>query len=311
MHQKKFPDNLGSIRDGQKKGDYTLKDLGPSLNVSYLAFNQDTRKDNSGKPYVDPVKLAWFRDVRFRQAVSYAIDREALVETALSSQGIPIYELDTPTNKQWYAEEIHKYPHDAERAKALLREIGIWDRDGDGIAEDSAGHPVRFNTILNASNNVRLNMGTVIKQNLKEVGLDVNLEPIDLNQIEAKTTKTRDFDSVIGTWQASVPPDPAGAKDIMLPSGVQYVAFPGQKEPSTDWEKKMTEYLNLSTSTFDLPTRQKYYWEAVQIWTENLPEIDLIAPKYFVAWANNVGNIKPSPLANFTYWNVDQLYYKY
>ena len=153
-------------------------------------------------------------------------------------------------------------------------------------------------------------MGNLVRDNLKKVGIDVNLQPIDLNQVQARVTGTRDFDSVIGTWQAPVPPDPVGSKNIMMPSGYSYVAFPEQKVPSTEWERKLTDLLNLSSKTFDLTTRQKYYWEAMNVWSENLPEIDLIAPNYFVAAKNNIGNFKPSTLANFTYWNIDQLYFK-
>ena len=310
MHQQIFPDQLESIEHGQQKGNYTVHKLGPSPNLSYLAFNQDTRKNDRGEPYVDPVKLTWFRDVRFRQAVSYAIDREAMVRTTLNDQGIPVYSLDTPANKIWYTDQIHKYPYDPEKAKALLRDMGIWDRKGNGIAVDAGGHPVSFNLITNSSNAVRVNMGNLVRDNLKKVGIDVNLQPIDLNQVQARVTGTRDFDSVIGTWQAPVPPDPVGSKNIMMPSGYSYVAFPEQKVPSTEWERKLTDLLNLSSKTFDLTTRQKYYWEAMNVWSEDLPEIDLIAPNYFVAAKNNIGNFKPSTLANFTYWNIDQLYFK-
>jgi peptide/nickel transport system substrate-binding protein len=310
MHQQIFPDHLESIQRGEQKGDYKVHRLGPSQNVSYLVFNQDTRKNDRGEPRVDPVKLSWFRDVRFRQAVSYAIDREAMIRTALNTEGIPAYTLDTPANKIWYTDQVHKYPYDPEKAKGLLREMGIWDRNGDGIAEDAAGHPVSFNLVTNSSNEVRVNMANLAKENLKKVGIDVAIQAIDLNQVQAKVTGTRDFEAVIGTWQAAVPPDPVGSKNIMMPSGYSYVAFPEQKEPSTEWERKLTEYLNLSSKTLDLPTRQRYYQEAVNVWSEDLPEIDLISPNYFVAAKNNIGNFKPSTLANFTYWNSDQLYFK-
>ena len=310
MHHQILPDNLVSIERGEQKGDYKVTDLGPSPNVNYLAFNQDTRKDKQGKPYVDPVKLGWFRDKRFRQAVSYAIDREAMIRTALGGHGIPVYGLDTPANKVWYTDDIVKYPYDPEKARALLREMGIWDRNGDGIAEDSSGRAVTFNLTTNANNDVKLNMGTTIKDNLKKVGIDVNFQPIEFNQLQAKLFTTRDFEAAIGTWQAPVPPDPVGSKNIMMPTGVSYLAFPEQKAPAADWERRLVELMNLCSNTLDVGTRQRYYWEAMKIWSENLPEIDLIAPNYFVAAKNNIGNFKPSTLSNFTYWNIDQLYLK-
>jgi peptide/nickel transport system substrate-binding protein len=309
MHQQIFPGNVDSITKGEQNGDYKVTDLGPSGNVNYIAFNEDSRKDDNGKPRVDPIKLSWFRDKRFRQAIAYSINREAMIRTALGGHGVSVYTLDSPANKAWYTDDTAKYPYDPDKARALLREMGIWDRNGDGIAEDSGGHDVKFNLFTNANNDVKLNMGTAIKDNLKKVGIDVNLQPIDFNQLQAKLFATRDFDAVIGTWQAAVPPDPVGAKNIVMPTGVSYVAFPEQKEPLTDWERKLAEYMNLCSTTMDLATRQKYYHEAMKVWSENLPEIDLIAANYFVAAKNNVGNFKPSVLANFTYWNIDQLYF--
>jgi peptide/nickel transport system substrate-binding protein len=309
MHQQIFPGVLNSLQQAQTKGDFEVKDLGPSFNVSYMAFNQDTRKDKTGKPYVDPAKLKWFREEKFRKAVSYGIDREALVRTALDGQGVPIFGFESPANKVWYTKDIPTYPYNPETAKALLKEIGIWDRDGDGTAEDSEGHQIRFNLITNANNDVRVHMGTLVKENLKKIGIDVNFQPIDANLVRTKIQRTRDFDAVIGTWQASVPPDPVGNKDILLPSGTLYAAFPEQTEPSTDWEKKLAEYVGLCSKTTDLPTRQKYYWEAMKIWSDKLPEIDLIAGNYFVAAQNRIKNLKPSPLATFTYWNIEDLYF--
>jgi peptide/nickel transport system substrate-binding protein len=310
MQQQIFPGVLDTIEQGAAKQDYKVWDLGASFNTTYLVLNQDPRKDKSGKPYVDPVKLKWFREVKFRQAVSYGIDREAMIRTALGRPGEALYGFDSKANKLWYTADVHQYPYDPEKAKGLLKEIGIWDRDGDGVAEDSDGHPIKFILNVNAGNDVRVSQGTLIKDNLKKIGIDVNLQPIDSNLLNAKLHQTRDFDAQVGAWQASVPPDPVGSKDILLPSGELYVAYPGQKEPSTDWEKKLAEYINLCSRTNDLAERQKYYWEAMKLWSEYLPEIDLIAGDYYVAAKNKIGNLKPSALANFTYWNIEELYFK-
>src|SRR5581483_4556928 len=58
----------------QSSGDFKLYNLGQSQGSTFLAFNMNRRKNpKSGKPYVDPVKSAWFNDVNFRQAVNHAI----------------------------------------------------------------------------------------------------------------------------------------------------------------------------------------------------------------------------------------------
>src|SRR5580704_2732217 len=152
MHQIQ-PNLVDQVMRDQNKGDYKVYDLGPDLVVSYVAFNRDTESNANGKPYVDPVKLKWFRETKFRQAVSYAIDREAMVRTAFNGRAIPVWGFDTPTNKRWYNEAVvTKRPVDPEKARELLKEIGITDTKGDGIARDSSGHPTEFTLNCSSTN---------------------------------------------------------------------------------------------------------------------------------------------------------------
>lgn len=303
------PDTVSMLQTKEQQGDYKVYDLGPSLNIQYLAFNQDTGRNKQGKPYVDPVKQQWFRNVKFRQAASYAIDREGIVRTAFQDRGTAVYSFDSPANKTWYTDNITKYPYNPEKAKELLKEIGILDRDGDGVAEDAAGHPIRFRLNTNSNRPYRINMATLVKDNLSKVGMQVDLQPLDPNLLLDKMESTRDFDALVMGWQSGFPPDPILSKNVLLPSGRNYTAFPNQKEPSTPWEKELIELINLCSKTNDLAKRQEYYWRAMQIWTEYLPEIDLAVPNFYVAAKNRFGNFKPSPLANYTYWNIEELFF--
>ncbi|HKV42835.1 MAG TPA: ABC transporter substrate-binding protein, partial [Blastocatellia bacterium] len=309
--QQKIYQGIDELKRYEKKADFTVYDLGPGFDIIYAAFNQDPGKDKNGKPFVDPVKLKWFTNVKFRQAIDYAIDRDALVRTVLNGRGVPVYGFDSPANKTWFTDTVSKYPYDPAKARALLKEIGIYDRKGDGTAEDADGHPIKFGLMTNSSNDLKVNTITLIKDNLRKIGIDVELQPIDFNLMQSKLQFTRDFDAVVGTWQSGLPADPIMGKDILLPSGQYYVAHPRQKEPATEWEKRMSDLIQLSSRSNDLAARQKSYWEAMRIWSESLPEIDLAAQDAFVAVTNSIGNSKPSPLENFTYWNIDELYFKY
>jgi len=301
---------VDQVMADQGKGDYKVYDLGPDLPAAYIAFNRDNLLNADGKPYVDPVKLKWFRDTKFRQAISYAIDRDAMIRTAFNGRAVPLWGFDPPSNKRWYNEAVDiKRPYDPEKAKELLKEIGITDRNGDGHLEDAGGHPIRFTLNVNSANVIRVNMGALIQQNLAKIGITVDLQPIDQNIIVSKMQETHDFEALVGYWQSGVPPDPVEDKDVIMPSGTTYASFSRQKEPSTDWERRLTELIQLCSATSDMPTRQKYYWDAMRIWSEELPEIDLVAQSCFVAAKNRIGNFKPSPLANFTYWNLYELYF--
>ncbi len=122
------------------------------------------------------------------------------------------------------------------------------------------------------------------------------IQPLEFNAIIEKLSSSRDFDAVVLGWQAGAPPDPIVSKSALLPSGESYGAFPNQSPPATEWEKRLQALILENSSTNDIE------------WSENLPEIDLVAPNFFVAVRNRFGNCRPSPLANYTYWNVDELF---
>jgi peptide/nickel transport system substrate-binding protein len=304
------PEDVDLLRREEAAKDFKVYDLGPGFNWIYLLVNQHTGKsETSGKPHVDPAKLVWFRDVRFRQALSYAIDRDSILRTVYQGLGVPVYSFTPPANKVWYDEAaIKKYPFDPARARELLKEMGLEDRNGDGIIEDAKGTPVAFTLNTNSNNPSRIQVCTVIKDNLKAVGIDVNFQPIPFNSMVDMLQKTHEWEAVVGGWQSGNPPDPVLMKNIVLSSGILHYSFPLQKTPSTPWEKQIDDLMAQNQRTIDLTQRKAQLAEVLKIWTENLPEIDLVAPNYFVAVKNKVGNMRPSPLPLYTYWNIEELY---
>jgi peptide/nickel transport system substrate-binding protein len=304
------PEDVDLLRREEAAKDFKVYDLGPGFNWIYLLVNQHTGKsETSGKPHVDPTKLTWFRDVRFRQACSYAIDRDSILRTVYQGLGVPVYSFTPPANKVWYDEAaIKKYPFDPARARELLKEMGLEDRNGDGIIEDAKGTPVAFTLNTNSNNPSRIQVCTVIKDNLKAVGIDVNFQPIPFNSMVDMLQKTHEWEAVVGGWQSGNPPDPVLMKNIVLSSGILHYSFPLQKTPSTPWEKQIDDLMAQNQRTIDLTQRKAQLAEVLKIWTENLPEIDLVAPNYFVAVKNKVGNMRPSPLPLYTYWNIEELY---
>ncbi|HJQ68782.1 MAG TPA: ABC transporter substrate-binding protein [Blastocatellia bacterium] len=296
------PDIVDLVKSKEQEGDYTVYDLGPAFNTDFIVLNQDLAK------YKNPVRLRWFREQKFRQAVSHAIDRDAIIRTAFQGHGIPLFNFNSPANKLWYTDNITKYPYNPDRARELLKEIGIEDRNGDGKLEDSQGNPIKFTINTNSNRPYRINMGTLIKDNLAKIGMDVSLQPLEPGLVSEKLQTSRDFDAIILGWQSQVPPDPVIGKNALLPSANTYYAFPNQKEPSTDWERRLQELITLNSKQITLADRQQSYWEAMKIWSDYLPEIELTSPNYFVGAKNRFGNFKPSPLANFVFWNIDELY---
>lgn len=302
------PEEVESVRALEGKLDAKVYDLGPGFNTYNVVFNQDLSKPN-GKPVIDQYKLDLFTNVKFRKAIAFAIDREALLKTAVQGPGAPISTWTPPANKEWYDDaSVVKYAYDPNQAKALLKEIGVEDRDGDGVAEDGSGHKIEIRLFTNNSNPTRVAMATVIKDNLTAVGIGVNFQAMPFNNLVVLQQKTRDFDAVLGGWSSANPPDPVLMKNIVLSSGQLHYMWPNQKTPGTPWEKQMDELMLLNAKTLDREERKKQFAQVLHLWSDNLPEIDLIAPNYYVAAKNRVANHVPSSLPPYNYWNLDELY---
>src|SRR2546426_10491382 len=119
------PENYQTYENEQKQGNFTLYDLGPSLNTNFFWFNLNKARDAKGgkKPgtaYVDPVKYAWFNHRDFRIAVSKAIDREAMIKSVFYGYAVKNWSTLTPGNKVWHSDSTFHYDHDPEGAKKLL-----------------------------------------------------------------------------------------------------------------------------------------------------------------------------------------------
>ena len=141
--------------------------------------------------------MKWFRNAKFRQACSYAIDREAIIKSIYSGRAIPNYGFVTPGNKKWFNPNIQQYPHDLAKALALLKEIGIEDRNGDGFLEDADGNRIEFVLNTNVGNSAREKAAVLIKSDLEKLGIKVIFQPIEFNTLITKIDDTYDYDCVL------------------------------------------------------------------------------------------------------------------
>ncbi len=110
----------------------------------------------------------------FRQAVAHALDRKRIAET-ITRGPAPVGSTGViPPTDPWYNDRIQQYPYDPSRARALLRELGYQDRDGDGWLEGRDGERLQVELVATPIRDVEL-----IQQMLREVGIDVRIRTVD------------------------------------------------------------------------------------------------------------------------------------
>jgi len=117
-----------------------------------------------------------------RQALSMSISKELLIEKVLFGFGEPAFSF-IPRPSPWY---IHiataKYGIepllDKEKAKELLLEAGYATQKADGSIEvtDKEGKPLQLTLVTNSGNDIRENVGHLVKEELSAIGIEVELK---------------------------------------------------------------------------------------------------------------------------------------
>ena len=124
------------------------------------------------------------KDARVRQALHYATDRQAIIDQVMDGYGQLAAGPVSPAMGIWHDPSLQPYPYDPEQAKALFKEAGWEDTDGDGILDkdlngDGTRTPWTADIIVIPAEAAWLDIALVVQQELKAIGLDVSLSQYD------------------------------------------------------------------------------------------------------------------------------------
>jgi peptide/nickel transport system substrate-binding protein len=306
------PYEYDQFKTESAKGKFDLLEPGIGLEMNFLWFNENTNiNPKTGEHYVDPQKLKWFRNVKFRQAVSYAINREAIIKSILFGRGIPSYGFETPGNKKWFNPNIQKYPYDPVKALALLKGIGIEKRNGDNFLTDTDGNRIEFVFNTATGSAAAQKTAVLIASDLENLGMKVTLQPIEFNTLITKIDDTYDYDCILLGLMPGTSADPSDSMNVLKSNGFTHQWFPREKTPSTPWEARIDQLMDAQMQTLDYAQRKKDYDEVQAILAEQVPMIFTITPINYVAIRSDIGNVRASALSTYRVtWNAEELYFK-
>ena len=303
------------LKQEEEKGGFTIHNLGPTLNNSFFCFNQSAgRNRETGKPLVDPIKSRWFRDVTFRQAVSFAVHRQRWIDSVLRGLGAPQISPISPASPFHLSAEdgsLPLYPYDPERAKQLLIDGG-YRYNSKGRLLDSEGNFVRFTLNTNVGNSEREAIGAQIVSDLDRVGITVDFVPIEFGTLVNQITNTYDWDAVmLSLGGGGIEPN-SGA-NVWRNTGKLHLWNPaggdGQEivdRVVTDWEREIDDIFSQGTKELDFAKRKQLYDRFQVIVQEQLPLISTVNPLSLVAVRDRVINADPHPILG-DLWNLDEL----
>ncbi len=301
------PENYASLRQYQKERNYTLRDLGPGLMMDYLWFNLNPGKEASGRPFVDAQKRALFEQKQFRQAVSCALDREGMALSILLGLGTPQFGPISSGNKIWYDSKIARVSLNIGRARELLAQMGLRDKNRDGVLEFGANdRPLEIDLLTARGNVVREKIAEVVKENLAGIGIRVNVQPIPSNELIERLLNSFNYEAILFGFQPmDVAPDLQ--TDFWYSSGKSHFWHPGQSKPQRPWESEIDTQISRLLSNLDPVARKRAFDRVQEIWADEMPAIATLTTNIIAGHSNAVGNLRPSILSPHLLWNSEEL----
>jgi peptide/nickel transport system substrate-binding protein len=235
----------------RQKGIYLFKR--PSLGYTYIGYN---------------LKNPLFQDPKVRRALSYAINKKEIADYILYGLG----EVATGPfpNHLWYSnKEVKPLLYNPKKAKALLKESGWEDKDGDGIIEKE-GKPFKFTLITNSGNDMRKDIGVLSQRYLREIGIDVKFELYEWSVFLKNKINPKNFDACILGWGLSVDPDCYQIwHSSQIESGFNFTSY---KNSEVD------RLLTAGRREYDIEKRKEIYWKIHALLAQDQPYTFLYVP---------------------------------
>ncbi len=238
-----------------------------------------------------------FADKHVRQALAYAIDRQAIIDGIVLGLGRPC--TGPFSDVSWaYNPHAKNYPYDPERAARMLAEAG-WTPSGTGGILEKNGKPFRFTIMTNQGNNERIRAAEIIQQNCKKVGIEVNIRVMEWQAFLEQIDK-RSFDAIILGWGMGRDPD---IYDIWHSSKTRKGEYNFIGYSNAEVDRLLIE----GRRTFDREKRKRIYHRIHAILAEEQPYAFLYVPDATPIVHKRFKGIEVAPLGimyNFREWHV-------
>lgn len=279
---------LSSIKEEELK---ELKDAGikieekPSANYQFMTMNSNRE---------------FFKDKKVRQAITYAINRKGMVTSLLEDHGQVV---NAPLSLAGWAypeSGLNNYDYNVEKAKELLKDSG-WNENNGVLEKD--GKKFEVELVVPTGNKSREQSAPIIQQNLKDIGITVNISTMDVASAMAKTKGEGDYDMALLGFTLEV--DPGDANRYWSSS----IANGSQFNFSNFINSKSDELIDNATKTVDRDERKQIYAEWAQLINEEAPYVFLYSQNDVRAYNPKLEGYKYSAYSifpNIQNWTISK-----
>ncbi len=247
-------------------------------------------------------------DKKVREALSYATDKKYILESIFGNEAQVVDSPILPTMKE-YNDNIKKYEYSLKKAEEILEEAGWKDQNKDGIREKSLSKgkdPVNLEIAIATSDVSDLaKTAEIIKSQWEKVGVKVNIENYDIDELRQNIIKSRKYDALIFGEVLSLNPDPFA-----------FWHSSQKKDPGLNLSlysnKDVDKLLEEARQEMDEQKRTEKLKEFQKELTDDIPAIFLFSPTYLYPVNEKVKgiSINNAVLPSKRFVNVQDWYIK-
>lgn len=256
----------------------------PAFGYTYMGYN-----------LLDPL----FSDVRVRRALAHAVNKKEVIAGVLVGYGVPCTGPFHP--ETWaYNPQVKDYDYDPGKALELFAEAG-WRKDPQGaLVRD--GRPFSFTLITNQGNEARLKAAQIIKEQLKRIGIDMNIKVLEWQAMLHDFVGKRRFEAILMGWSLSRDPD---MYDIWHSSKTKE----GEFNFITYKNEEVDRLLLQGRKEFDFVKRRAIYRRLHELIMEDQPYLFLYIGDALPVVHKRFKGIEKAPLGimyDFIHWYVPE-----
>ena len=257
----------------------------PSPGYAYIGFN--------GK------KSEFAADLAVRRAVAHCIDRPKIIKLALEGSGVPMAGSVSPIYKDFVKSKIEYPAFSLDAAKKVLREAGYVDSDGDGIVEKN-GKKLSMKMMYEASRTDYDKSVRIIKEDARQAGIELILEPIDRQVYMDRQSKTKEYEMLFVQWGAIVV---IYDSFYNLYGKEAFLNYSGFQDPDLEqWAKDAKESATVAESIKPMEEAQKVVVSQIPTLAVWVPNLIFVASTKFEGYlsypSSNNGAISMASLLN-------------
>ncbi|WP_433989303.1 ABC transporter substrate-binding protein [Sulfitobacter sp. TBRI5] len=300
-------DYVPLLLENQEKGGFVV-DLKPDITMPTFAFNVTSD---------DLEKRKVFGDLRFRQAMSVAMNRDEINEVAMFGLGEPQQYIGfSPTPSFVPAEwEQHYAQFDPDMANSLLDEVGMVDTDGDGMRELPNGDKLTLNLQV-ATQGMSIKIVELVGQNWRDVGIDNTVKEVTTDEYRSAQSsnqldvtmyeKSVPLAVVLGNAEIFIPPfdNYFNMRTAMLwGEYVQSEGTAGVKPPEYVYEM-MEDIKAFQATPVGTPESDALGLKLVENMTGNLLFIGTVKEQKPIYFSSSLKNTTPFKTASYAYYRT-------